>query len=81
VPTVLRKGGFRFYFYSNDRGEPRHVHVDGNSSSAKFWLDPVTPARNLGFAPHEFRRVMTLVEEHRDEFREAWDEHFGPRSR
>ena len=81
MPTVLRQGGYRFYFYSNDRGEPPHIHVDGNGDSAKFWLDPVTPARNLGFPSHEFRRLMTVVEQHRDEFLEAWDEHFGPGSR
>ena len=38
-PTVFREGGFRFYFFS--REETRmHVHVQGQSGEAKFWLDP-----------------------------------------
>ncbi len=26
--------------YSYDCSEPRHVHVDREDKSAKFWLDP-----------------------------------------
>src|SRR6266581_2671996 len=28
VPTVLRTGPYRFYFYSHEPNGPRHVHVD-----------------------------------------------------
>jgi hypothetical protein len=41
MPTALRIGSYRFYFYSYDCGEPRHMHVDRESMSAKIWLDPV----------------------------------------
>jgi hypothetical protein len=41
MPTALRTGPYRFYFYSYDCGEPRHMHVDRENRSAKFWLDPV----------------------------------------
>ncbi len=27
MPTVLRVGRFRFYFFSNERQEPPHIHV------------------------------------------------------
>ncbi|MBI4203454.1 MAG: DUF4160 domain-containing protein [Betaproteobacteria bacterium] len=57
-------------------GEPPHVHVDREDMSAKFWLDPVSLARNLGFAAHELRRLEKLVAEHRDEFLEAWNGFF-----
>jgi Domain of unknown function (DUF4160) len=40
MPTALRTGPYRFYFYSYDCGEPRHMHVDRENRSAKFWLDP-----------------------------------------
>jgi hypothetical protein len=36
VPTLLVTEGFRFFFYSNEGSEPRHVHVeyaDGTASS------------------------------------------------
>jgi hypothetical protein len=38
-PTVLRRGGFRFYFLS--REETRiHVHVHHADGEAKLWLEP-----------------------------------------
>ncbi len=80
MPTVLRQGPYRFYFYSNEQGEPPHVHVDGDGNTAKFSIGPVSPANNVGFPAHEFRFLMELVEEHRDDFLEAWHEHFGPGS-
>jgi uncharacterized protein DUF4160 len=41
MPTVLRVGPYRFFFYASDRAEPVHVHVEGGDGSAKFWLAPV----------------------------------------
>ena len=41
MPTVLRSGPYRFYFYSHEPNEPPHVHVDRDDLSAKFWLQPV----------------------------------------
>jgi hypothetical protein len=46
MPTALRIGPYRFYFYSYDSGEPRHMHVDRENMSAKFWLDPLERLRN-----------------------------------
>lgn len=77
MPTVLREGPYRVYFYSHDTDEPPHVHVDRDDMTAKFWLEPVRLARNLGFKPHELRRLEGIVSEHRDSLLEAWNEFFG----
>ncbi|MEX2531666.1 MAG: DUF4160 domain-containing protein [Gemmatimonadota bacterium] len=77
MPNVLRSGPYRFYFYSHEPNEPPHVHVDRDDLSAKFWLDPVELARNLGFRPHELNRLERLVQENREDFLEAWNEHIG----
>jgi hypothetical protein len=77
MPTVLRSGPYRFYFYSHEPNEPPHVHVDRDDSSAKFWLMPVSLARNRGFAARELRQVEGLVVQHQAELREAWNEYFG----
>ncbi len=53
MPTVLRSGPYRFYFYSHEPDEPPHVHVDRDDLSAKFWLNPIRLASNLGFRAHE----------------------------
>jgi hypothetical protein len=77
VPTVLRTGPYRFYFFSHEPNEPPHMHVDREDSSAKFWLQPASLARNFGFAPPELKRIQSFVEEHQEEFLEAWNGYFG----
>jgi hypothetical protein len=57
--------------------EPPHIHVDRESGSAKFWLEPIALARNLGFRAHELRRIQTIVSDHLAEFVEAWHGHSG----
>lgn len=74
MPTVLRKYGFRFHFYGSDMGEPRHIHVSGNDGKAKIWLEPVKVAGAKGFNAGDMRRILDVVDEHRNEFLEAWDD-------
>jgi hypothetical protein len=81
VPTVLREGPYRFYFVSHDAGEPPHVHADRDDCSAKFWMEPVALARNLGFGAAELLRIERLVAEHASEFLEAWNDFFSSQSR
>jgi hypothetical protein len=38
MPTVLRSGPYRVYFYSHESNEPAHVHIDRDQASCKFWL-------------------------------------------
>lgn len=77
MPTVLRSGPYRVYFHSHEPNEPPHVHVDRDQQSAKFWLAPIALARNLGFSPHELRRIERLLNEHENKLLEAWNERFG----
>lgn len=77
MPTVLRIGPYRFYFYSHEPNEPPHIHVDRDRSSAKFWTEPVALARNLGFRPRELAELERIVHENKVRFREAWREYFG----
>ena len=39
MPTVLRIGPYRFYFYSHEPNEPPHIHVDRDDLSAKIRED------------------------------------------
>lgn len=77
MPTVLHSGPYRFYFYSHEPNEPPHVHCDRDDLSAKFWLEPVSLARNLGFSGKELRRIQKIITQHQAEFVEAWDGYFG----
>jgi hypothetical protein len=76
MPTVLRVGSYRFFFYASDHDEPPHVHVEAGERTAKFWLAPVRIQRSSGFGRVELRRVQQLVLRHRDELMKAWDEYF-----
>ena len=76
MPTILRQGPYRFFFYSSDGEEPRHVHVERDDHVAKFWLAPVRLQTIGGFGPAEIRRIARIVEDHRREFVEAWNEYF-----
>jgi len=75
-PTVLQSGPYRFFFFSSDRGEPLHVHVERERKTAKFWLEPIRLDYNHGFAPTELQRVATLVQNHAAELVKAWHEYF-----
>jgi hypothetical protein len=76
MPTVLRSGPYRFFFYAGDSTEPEHIHVERDDNVAKFWLDPVRIERSVGFRPVELRAIQRLVEAQRSGLREAWREYF-----
>ena len=77
MPTVLRVGPYRFFFFAGDRDEPRHVHVEREANRAKFWLDPVRLQDSGGFRGAELNRVAALVAEHREQLVGAWDDFFS----
>jgi hypothetical protein len=54
--------------------EPPHVHVERDRNVAKFWLDPVRLERSGGFARHELRDVMKIIETHESELIDAWND-------
>lgn len=77
MPAILRSGPYRVYFYSHEPNEPPHVHVDSGGQSAKFWIDPISLAKNLGYSAKELGKVEKLLTEHEGELLEAWNDHFG----
>ncbi len=77
MPTVLRSGPYRVYIDSHDPNEPPHGHVDRAEQSAKFWLEPISLSRNLGFKSKELRDIERLLVENEASLRAAWREHLG----
>lgn len=77
MPTVLRQDGFRFFFYSNEGNEPAHVHVEHQSSRAKFWLSPISLAWSAGFNSSTLTRLYAIIGENQTLFLEKWNEHFA----
>jgi len=78
MPTIKIPGSpYRFFFYSNESGEPAHVHVSRAGSAAKFWIGPVSLASNGGFAAHELVKIKKLIQENETIIRKAWNDHFA----
>jgi hypothetical protein len=78
MPTVIHNlKGYRFFFFSIDRGEPIHIHVSKGRGYAKFWLNPVELARSRNFRGHELNEIIVLIEENREQIERSWREHFS----
>jgi hypothetical protein len=77
LPTVLRVEGFRFFFYSNERQEPPHIHVEKAENVAKYWLNPIALADAVGFSSKELYRIAEIVKANQSLFLEAWYAHFS----
>ena len=76
MPTILIVGPYRFFFYSGDRNEPPHAHVERDDNVAKFWLDPVRLQSSGGFSRVEISRIEKMVNDHQQKLLEAWNEYF-----
>ena len=77
VPTILKEGSFRLFFFSREEARI-HVHVAHPDGEAKFWLTPtVALATSVGLSESQLRQAHTLVERHLEEIQNAWNRHFG----
>ena len=77
MPTLLRYGGYRFYFFSHEPNEPPHIHVDKGNATIKVWLATLEVARNRGFRTHEIAGIVAIIGNHQRMFVEKWHEYFG----
>ena len=77
MPTILRDGRWRFFFYSNEGSEPPHVHVESADGGARFWLSPVALVRSSRLKPRELRDLEWFVRLNRKSLLEAWNDFFG----
>ena len=77
MPTIRNIGPYRFFFYSGDRDEPSHVHVERERYQAKFWLEPVRLESSRGFSQTEINRIQKLVEGNKTFFLRRWNGFFS----
>lgn len=77
MPTALRSGPYRFFFYAGDRHEPPHIHVERDGRMAKFWLDPVKFHSSNSFTGSELREIQRLVQLNVVILLESWHDYFG----
>ena len=77
MPTILRIGRYRFFFFSKERQEPPPIHVEAADCYAKYWIDRVALDRSVGYYGSELSELYQLVEHHRGLFLERWHAYFG----
>jgi hypothetical protein len=77
MPTVLTHKGYRFFFFSLDRAEPIHIHVEKGEKYAKFWLNPISVGRSRGFRDRELREIAGIIKDHLPILEESWHEFFS----
>ena len=77
MPTIIRIGPYRFFFYTGDRDEPQHIHVERDDKIAKFWLNPIRLQSSGGFSRNEIIRIQQIIQEHQIQLIEGWNEYFG----
>jgi hypothetical protein len=77
MPTVLLINGYRFFFFSNERNEPKHIHIEKAEKYAKFWIDPLFVAINHGFTSKELREISEIIDINEILIRDKWNEHFS----
>jgi len=77
MPTVLLINGYRFFFFSNERNEPIHIHIEKGEKYAKFWIDPLFVAINYGFISKELREISEIIDKNEILIRDKWNEHFS----
>jgi len=55
-----------------------HIHVSSGDGEAKFWLSPeIEPAEVHRLSQREVAKVGTIIRNHEQQIREAWERHFG----
>jgi hypothetical protein len=77
MPTLLRWGPYRAFFYSNEGDEPAHVHVRAGEKEVKVWLHDLMVAANIGFRAHELGDIIRHLRANRDQLMAAWNDYFG----
>ena len=75
MPSKLING-YKFQFYSGDRGEPPHIHVVKAEKRAKIWLNSLRIEWSRHFSPGEINRILNILEEHQQELVEWYNEFF-----
>jgi hypothetical protein len=77
MPKFRQIGPYRLHFWSADRDEPPHVHVERDTKTAKFWLNPVRLVKSRNFGSRELTRIRNVIVQHEADLLRFWNECFG----
>jgi formylmethanofuran dehydrogenase subunit A len=77
MPTILMVMGWRFFFYSNEKNEPVHVHCKKSEKECKYWLDidnfDIEEAYSYNMNNKDKREVKKIIFEHFEYIGQEWN--------
>ena len=82
LPTLFEIYGYRVFFWSNETGEPVHVHVckgKPTANATKIWLPPESNpilANNSNIPDKELKRILKMIALNRDSIIAQWYDYF-----
>ena len=73
----IEQNGFAFRIFSNEE-DRMHIHVLKDNNDAKIWLEPeIMLEYNYGFKPREIKKILVIVKENEEEFKQKYREYIG----
>jgi hypothetical protein len=77
MPKLFEIRGIRYFFWSNENNEPIHVHVTKGEANGEIWLEPsIKVAYLIGFNNSEEKDILDTIQQHSENFKNKWNEHF-----
>lgn len=75
--------GYSFFFWSNEDGEPPHIHVckgSPTSNATKFWITSkgIELVHNKSQIPqNDLKKIARYIQQNRARILEAWFDYFN----
>ena len=77
TPLFKEENGFAFRIFSNEE-DRMHIHVFKDKNEAKILLEPeIKLEYNIGFKQQEVKKILLIVKENEDEFKQKYRGHIG----
>ena len=77
MPTILLVMGWRFFFYSNEKNEPIHIHCQKAEKECKYWLDvdkfDIEEAYSYNMNNKDKRDVKKIIFEYFEYIEKQWN--------
>jgi len=77
MPTILFVKGWRFFFYSNEKNEPIHIHCQKAEKECKYWLDKsnfaLQEAYSYNMNNKDKRDVKKIIFEYFEFIEQEWN--------
>jgi hypothetical protein len=77
MPTILFVMGWRFFFYSNEKNEPIHIHCQKAEKECKYWLDinnfALEEAYSYNMNNKDKREVKKIIFEYFEFIEHEWN--------